>query len=138
MRSYNDTNRAANNKAGTPFAFQAKATDPAMHFKMAAIFILALLTMIAAGVMTMHPSKASQAQDLNNLATQGMMATKTDRATKIPSNETCKSQAWGAWSDDCAAALTGARKVRNVSFVTVQKQSPSVNETILTRYPTSN
>ncbi|MES0882091.1 phosphopantetheine adenylyltransferase [Roseibium sp. SCP14] len=138
MRSYNETTRTASSKAAKPFAIQAKATDPAMHFKMAAIFVLALLTMIAAGVMTMHPSKASQAQDLNNLATQGLTATKSDRATKVPSSETCNSQAWGAWSDDCAAALTGARKVRNVSFVTVQRASPSVNETILARYPTSN
>ncbi|MHA7772787.1 phosphopantetheine adenylyltransferase [Roseibium sp. M-1] len=122
-------------RAAQTFAIKANAADPAVHLKMAAIFVLALLTMIAAGVMSMHPSNASQADDLTNLATQGLATTKTDRTAQIPASETCKSQAWGAWSEDCAAALTGASKVRKVSFVTVEKATPTVNETILARYP---
>ncbi|MCV0424876.1 MAG: phosphopantetheine adenylyltransferase [Roseibium sp.] len=138
MRSYETLDRTANHKAAQPFAIQAKATDPAAHLKMGAIFVLALLTMIAAGVMTMHSSKASQAEDLTSLATQGLTTTKADRAASVPTTDTCKSQAWGAWSEECAAALTGANKVRKVSFVTVQQSTPTANETILARYPTGN
>lgn len=125
-------------RAAQSFAIRAKAADPAVHVKMAAIFILALLTMIAAGVMTMHPSNASQAEELTSMATQGLTSTKTDRAARIPAGERCDAQAWGAWSEDCAAALTGAAKVRKISFVTVEKPTPTVNETILARYPTVN
>ena len=138
MRSYDTFDRTASQTAAKSFATQAKAVDPMVNLKMAAIFVLALLTMIAAGVMTMHPSNASQAQELNSLATQGLSSTKGDRAISASTGDTCKSQAWGAWSEDCAAALTGASKVRNVSFVTVEKSTPTVNETILARYPTAN
>jgi hypothetical protein len=138
MRSTTNPPRTAPNSAAQPFSIRAKAVDPAAHVKMAAVFILALLTMIAAGVMTMHPSNASQAEDLTNPATQGLTATKSDRVAVSQSNDRCKSQAWGAWSEDCAASLTGAARVRNVSFVTVQTSTPSVNETILARYPTAN
>jgi len=125
-------------RAERSFAIKAKAADPAVHVKMAAVFVLALLTMIAAGVMTMHPSKASQAEDLTSVVTQGLASTKSDRTAQIPAAESCDAQAWGAWSEDCAAALTGATKVRKISFVTVEKSTPTVNETILARYPTAN
>jgi hypothetical protein len=138
MRSNHTFNQTAKQNAARPFTIQAKAVDPAAHFKMAAIFVLALLTIIAAGMMSMYPSKASQAEELTSLATQGLMATKTDRAVKTGFGNECESQAWGAWSADCAAAISGASKVRKVSFVTVEKSSPSVNETILARYPTAN
>ncbi|WP_460087980.1 phosphopantetheine adenylyltransferase [Roseibium sp. LAB1] len=121
-----------------PFSFQAKAIDPAGQLKMAVIFVLALLTMIAAGMMSMHPSNASQAEGMTSLATQGLASTKSDRAVQIPATNACESQAWGAWSEDCAAALSGASRVRNVSFVTVEKNTPTVNETILARYPVAN
>ncbi|ASP32797.1 phosphopantetheine adenylyltransferase [Labrenzia sp. VG12] len=137
MRSNSTTDRTAQTQAAQPFAIRAQAVDPAMHVKLAAVFMLALLTMIAAGVMTMHPSNASQAEDLTSLATQGLTTTKGDRVATSTS-DTCKSQAWGAWSADCAAALTGASKVRKVSFVTVEKSAPTVNETILARYPATN
>jgi hypothetical protein len=136
MRSSETTfEPTATPRAAQSFAIRAKAVDPAVHIKMTAIFVLALLTMIAAGIMTMHPSKASQAEDLTNLATQGLATTKSDRSAAIQASETCESQAWGAWSEDCAAALTGATKVRNVSFVTIEQSTPTVNETILARYP---
>ena len=138
MRSNSTTDRTAQTQAAQPFAIRAKAVDPAMHVKMAAVFMLALLTMVAAGVMTMHPSNASQAEDLTSLAAQGLTSTKGDRAATTVTADTCDSQAWGAWTADCAAALTGANKVRKVSFVTVEKATPTVNETILARYPTAN
>lgn len=138
MRSTTPSPRTAQTKAGQPFSFSAKAVDPAFHAKMAAVFVLALLTMIAAGVMSMHPSNASQAQDLSSQATQGLTTTKGDRIASSQNTDTCKAQAWGAWSEDCAAALSGATRVRNVSFVTVEKATPTVNETILARYPTTN
>ena len=65
-------------------------------------------------------------------------STKSDRAMQAPATKACQSQTWGAWSEDCAAALTGASRVRNVSFVTVEKTAPTVNETILARYPVAN
>lgn len=138
MRSMTTSPRTAPKNAAQPFSFSAKAVDPAFHVKMAAVFVLALLTMIAAGVMTMHPSNASQAEDLTNPATQGLTTTKSDRIASSQTTDTCKTQAWGAWSEDCAAALSGANRVRNVSFVTVEKATPTVNETILARYPTAN
>lgn len=138
MRSIFTTPAAAKAEAAQPFSFNAKAVDPAFHVKMAAIFVLALLTIVAAGVMTMHPSNASQAEDLTSLATQGLVTTKGDRVASSQNEGTCQSQTWGAWSEDCAAALTGANRVRNVSFVTVEKATPTVNETILARYPASN
>jgi len=138
MRSTITFPRNARKNASQPFSFSARAVDPAFHVKMAAVFVLALLTMIAAGVMTMHPSNASQAEDLTNLPTQGLTTTKTDRIATSTNTANCKAQAWGAWSDDCAAALSGASRVRNVSFVTVEKATPTVNETILTRYPAAN
>jgi len=137
MRSNTPSPRTAHNSAAQPFAISAKAVDPAFHVKMAAIFVLAMLTIVAAGVMTMHPSNASQAEDLNT-ATQGLTTTKSDRFASTRTVDSCKTQAWGAWSEDCAAALSGASRVRNVSFVTVEKATPTVNETILARYPAGN
>ncbi|WP_428688214.1 phosphopantetheine adenylyltransferase [Roseibium sp.] len=138
MRSYDTTARAASKTTVRPFSIQVGAVDGSLALKMTAVLVLALLTMIAAGIMSMHPSSASQAEDLTSLATQGLAATKSDRAAVIASSETCKSQAWGAWTEDCAAALSGASKVRKVSFVTVEKASPTVNETILYRFPVTN
>ncbi|MET1415601.1 phosphopantetheine adenylyltransferase [Roseibium sp. HPY-6] len=137
MRSYVTSSSTAGQKPTQPFAFQAKASDRMVHLKMTAVFVLALLTMIAAGMMSMHPSNASQAEDLTSLATQGLTATKSDRISTSKVADKCDSQAWGAWSEDCAASLTGANKVRNVSFVTVEQKTPSVNETILARFPTN-
>jgi len=138
MRRNTTSPRTAHKSVVQPFSFSAKAVDPAFHVKMAAVFVLALLTMIAAGVMTMHPSNASQAEDLTSQTTQGLTTTKGDRIASSQPTDTCKAQAWGAWSEDCAAALSGASRVRNVSFVTVEKTTPTVNETILARYSTAN
>jgi len=138
MRSYVTEGATVSNKAGASFAFQGKAADVSVQFKMAAVFALALLTMVAAGIMSLHPSNASQAENLTSLATQGLSATKTDRIAATVVSESCNSQAWGAWSEECAASLTGASKVRNVSFVTVEQKAPTANQTILARYPTTN
>lgn len=134
MRSSQHTPTTASRKAGQPFAINAKASDPFAHIKMASVFALALLTVLIAGLISMNASNASQAQETGALTVQGMMATKTDRKVSA-AGETCQNQAWGAWSEKCAAELTGATKVRNVSFVTVEKQPDAVNQTILARYP---
>lgn len=138
MRSSRQNDPTAGQSTARSFAIQANATDRVMQFKMVAIFVLALLTMIAAGAMSMDAGNASQADDLTNLATQGLTATKSDRFASAAAQDTCKAQAWGAWSEDCAAALTGAAKVRNVSYVIVETSRPTVNETILARYPAAN
>ena len=138
MRSYEVFQHTARKSNADVFTIQAKATDPAANLKLAAIFVLAFLTVIAAGVMTMHPSNASQAQGVSQVETLDVSSSKSDRVQPTAKTGGCEKQTWGAWSEDCAAALTGVRKVRNVSFVTVEKQSASVNETILARYPTQN
>ncbi|QDG77672.1 phosphopantetheine adenylyltransferase [Labrenzia sp. PHM005] len=129
MRSSHTTNQ--------PFATEAKAMDPFAHVKMASIFVLAVLTVLLAGVFGMNASSASQAQEAGMPAAQGMIASKSDRKSG-PDVQDCKNQTWGAWSAKCAAELTGASKVRTVSFVTVEKQPMTVNQTILARYPANN
>ncbi|GAA0781189.1 hypothetical protein GCM10009077_27360 [Roseibium denhamense] len=121
-----------------PFAISAEAVDQTAHMKIAVVFLLAVLTVAAAGIFTINSSKASQAGELTHTATQGLLATKSDRAAGPDRANSCDSQAWGAWSEDCASALNGGRKVRNVSYTTVEKASPTVNETILARYPAAN
>ncbi len=137
MRSMPNTEATAHQQVAQPFAAKAKAMDPMANIKIASIFVLALLTVLIAGVISMNASNASQAQEIGMPSAQGMMATKADRKA-IDIAETCKSQTWGAWSAECAAVLTGASKVRNVSFVTIEKQPMTVNQTILARYPTNN
>jgi len=134
MRSNQHTPTTASRKAGQSFAINAKALDPFAHIKMASVFALALLTVLIAGVISMNASNASQAQEPGAHTVQGLSATKTDRKAEAP-DDVCQSQAWGAWSAKCAAELTGASKVRTVSFVTVEKQPATVNQTILARYP---
>lgn len=129
--------RSNQTKTAQPFATDAKAMDPFAHVKVASIFVLAVLTVLIAGVFSMNASSASQAQEAGIPATQGMISSKTDRKTG-PSEQDCKTQTWGAWSAKCAAELTGASKVRTVSFVTVETQPMTVNQTILARYPSSN
>ncbi|WP_299813215.1 phosphopantetheine adenylyltransferase [uncultured Roseibium sp.] len=138
MKGYDTIDPTGNRSGFQPFSIAVNATDPSAHLKVAMVFVLALLTMIAAGMITMHPGNASQAEGLNSHATQGLSATKTDRVASAAVETSCKSQTWGAWSEDCAAALSGAGKVRNVSFVTVEKRALTVNETILARYPSTN
>jgi len=138
MRSNTSNERTAAQTGAQAFSARTRASDPVMHVKVAAVFVLALLTMIMAGVMTMHPSNASQADELGSVTSQGLSAAKGDRIAVSSAGETCRDQAWGAWSEDCAAAITGASRVRNVAFVTVEKSTPTVNETILARYPKAN
>jgi hypothetical protein len=104
---------------------------------LASVFVLAVLTVLIAGVISMNTSNASQAQEAGVPTAQGMMATKTDRKASPVSN-TCEDQTWGAWSAECAAKLTGATRVRTVSYVTVETQPMTVNQTILARYPSTN
>lgn len=138
MRSIASFHRSADRSAQNSFAIKTDTADRAVHIKIAAVFVLALLTMIAAGVMTMHPSNASQAEDLKGLQTQSLTADKGDRIASSLTGKSCQSETWGAWSEGCAAKLTGANRVRNVSFVTIEKTAPTVNETILARYPVAD
>lgn len=137
MRSFKTIPAHKREANGHSFQFEGKAFHPSSQIKMVAIFVVALATVIAAGLITLHPSNASHAEGLTSLATQGLASTKTDRVHGKARAKNCAAQTWGAWSDDCAAALTGAGKVRTVSFVTVEKATPTVNETILARYPSN-
>ena len=113
------------------FVADTRAVDMRAYIKMTTVLILAIVSIIAISAMSFYPSSASQAEAVTS---QGMMMTKSDRDIRIASADNCETQAWGAWSEDCAAALSGASKVRKVSFVTVAEPAKSVNETILARY----
>ncbi|MGS4884013.1 phosphopantetheine adenylyltransferase [Roseibium sp. MB-4] len=138
MRSSSFYKTTGHHQVARPFTAKTKAMDPIANFKLASIFILALLTVLIAGIISMNASNASQAQEAGQTAPQGMMATKTDRAVIPAKAANCESQTWGAWSAECAAELTGASKVRTVSYVTIEKQPNTVNQTILARYPSTN
>lgn len=138
MRSYETFDQTSQQTAKQPFVARVKALDPMVHTKMASIFVLAVLTILMASLISMNVVNASQVQQAGQTAPQGMIATKTDRVSITAAKDNCDKQAWGAWSAECAAALTGAAKVRKVSFVTVEQKPMTVNETILARFPTIN
>ncbi|MEP3047755.1 MAG: phosphopantetheine adenylyltransferase [Roseibium sp.] len=138
MRHNETIERTAHQAVTQPFATKVRALDPMAHIKMASVFALALLTVLVTGIISMNTGNASQAQEMTNLAPKGMLTTKTNRAATAPIIDHCGKQAWGAWSEDCVTKLTGRANVRNVSFVTVEKATQTVNETILARYPTFN
>ena len=138
MRSYETFDGTGQQAAKQPFVARVKALDPMVHTKMASIFVLAVLTILMASLISMNVGNASQVQAAGETAPQGMISTKTDRVSVAQAKENCEQQAWGAWSAECAAALSGASKVRKVSFVTVEQKPMSVNETILARFPTIN
>jgi hypothetical protein len=120
------------------FQSNKTAAYPAGAAQIAGILGLALLAVLIAGFVTLQPAASftpARAADMG--MTQGMEATKSDRTqTTLPAS--CEGQAWGAWSPDCAAALTGSSSVRNVGYVTVEQPSKTINETILARFPTMN
>lgn len=99
---------------------------------------MGFLAVLIAGILTLQPANSSSTATVDAVTeSQGLAATKTDRV-KAPLPTTCEGQAWGAWSADCAAAITGAGTVRKIGFVTVEEPSRSVNETILARFPKAN
>lgn len=137
MRHY-ETHEHVRQSAGKgPFVAQSTALDPVVYVKMGSIFVLAVLTILMASLIGMNVSNASQGGGLSAYSHQAFAITKTDRVGMGVSGGTCDQQAWGAWSAECAAALSGAKKVRNVSFVTVEQTPRTVNETILARFPTT-
>ena len=120
------------------FQSNKTAAHPVGAAQIAGILGLALLAVLIAGFVTLQPAESftpARAADMGMV--QGLEATKSDRSkTTLPSS--CDGQAWGAWSADCAAALTGSSSVRNVGYVTVEQPSKTVNETILARFPATN
>lgn len=120
------------------FQSNKTAARPAGAAQIAGILGAALLAVLIAGFVTLQPAKSfTSARGADIGMIQGEAATKTDRSkTNLPAS--CQGQAWGAWSADCAAALTGSSSVRNVGYVTVEQPSPTVNETILARFPRTN
>lgn len=120
------------------FQSNKTAAHPAGATQIAGILALALLAVLIAGFVTLQPAESfTPARSADMSMAQGLEATKSDRTkTNLPAS--CQGQAWGAWSADCAAALSGGSSVRNVGFVTVEQPSQTVNETILARFPRTN
>ncbi|MBO6756632.1 MAG: phosphopantetheine adenylyltransferase [Roseibium sp.] len=116
------------------FTSQTCAAHPVAGLQIAAVFMAGLLAVVIMAAMTMHPAQTSAAADIGTPAfAQGLAETKTDRVSpSLPTK--CEGQAWGAWSADCAAALSGTDSLRHVSFITVEEPSSISNETILARY----
>jgi len=97
--------------------------------RLTALFVAAFLTVVAAAFLTFGTSGQAQSSDAVSAEKAASMAAKGDRTPTA-----CDGQAWGAWNESCAAALSGGNQVRNVGFVTVEQPSPVSNETILARF----
>jgi len=120
------------------FQSSKTAAYPAGATQIAGILAAALLAVLIAGFVTLQPAKSfTPAPGAEIAVVQGQAATKTDRS-RVSLPASCQGQAWGAWSADCAAALSGTSAVRNVGYVTVEQPTQTVNETILARFPTTN
>lgn len=111
------------------FFSSPEARHPAASLQVAAIMSLAVGAIFVAGVMSLTPVGAADARNVNAV-------NKTDRLEQTGTAAPCKGQAWGAWSTECAAQITGAASVRQVGFVTTSSVSETEpNTTVLHRMP---
>lgn len=126
-------------KFGKDVFYSSKtAVHPASSTQIATVFGLAFLVVLAVGILTLQPAKSLGADELIEIVeTQGVAATKTDRVLPSSQNK-CDGQAWGAWSADCASALSGGTPIRQIGYVTVEQTPSTSNETVLTRIPAIN
>ena len=111
------------------FFSSPEATHPAAGLQVAAIMSLAVGAIFVAGFITLSPVGAADARMVNTV-------NKTDRLESVDAGTSCQGQAWGAWSNECAAHITGASNVRQVGFVTTSSVSENEpNTTVLHRMP---
>ncbi|MTI45781.1 hypothetical protein JM93_00589 [Roseibium hamelinense] len=134
-RSHHDAK--VQRQATDAFGSASATTHPAGFLQVAVILASAFLMSLMVIFATLQPASSMSASNAGVAETQGNIATKSAMAASIPARNLCEGQAWGAWSTDCAAALSGAQNVRHVQFVTVEQATPTVNETILSRFPAS-
>lgn len=137
MTTYQKTNEAAYffEIGETGFQTAQVANRSLSTAQIVSVMLLAVVAILFAGVMTLQPANSfTMASAGEVVKSQGMVAKKSDRLATTDT-VSCNGQAWGAWSADCAAALTGSKSVRTVGYVTVEQTSPTVNETILARFP---
>ncbi len=139
MSTFHKTQKTADFFEFGENGFQAaqKATRPFSSTQIVTILSLGFLAVLFAGILTLQPAKSSSVAEPVAIEAQGNALTKVDRAAS-PLPATCEGQAWGAWSADCAAAITGASSVRKIGFVTIEEPSKTANETILARFPQAN
>ncbi|WP_196223319.1 phosphopantetheine adenylyltransferase [Roseibium sp. RKSG952] len=132
--------KAGTSNVTTEARADAKARMQASKFQAFGFIAGALLVSIAVIFTSYQPafSKIASADVAMAAAVSNMPAPKSGRLASGSSPAACDGQTWGAWSESCAAALSGNKPVRNVRFVTVEKHAKSVNETILARYPVQN
>lgn len=130
------------------FRSNVKAMRPLAATHVATLTIAACAAAVVASMLAFSPVSAdtgSASTELSAIEIQGAVSTKGDRiadATPVQSTTSslpgaCEGQAWGAYSADCAAALTGQSSVRAVTFRTIERPAPTQNTTILARVPSN-
>lgn len=131
MQTWDNENRESKRRFFNRDVFfsSPEASHPAAGLQVAAIMSLAVGAIFVAGIMTLTPVGAADARNVNAV-------NKTDRLERVETAAPCKGQAWGAWSTECAAQLSGASSVRQVGFVTTSSASVTEpNTTVLHRMP---
>ncbi len=113
------------------FAAKVRASNPSGAIQIAGIMAAGVGAVLLAGFLTLQPLGAS-----DQAIAKDIVLTKSDRTeSALPSN--CQGQAWGAWSADCAAAISGNGQVRKVNFVTIDQPTSAPNTTVLARVPSN-
>ncbi|MBD8876010.1 hypothetical protein [Roseibium polysiphoniae] len=114
------------------FESRKRAASPRSAMQVAGVMAAGVAAVALAAFFTLQPIGGS-----DSAIAQGAALTKSDRMdSTLPSN--CQGQAWGAWSSDCAAAISGTGAVRQINFVTVKQPAPTENTTVLERVPTNS
>ncbi|MBO0344408.1 phosphopantetheine adenylyltransferase [Roseibium limicola] len=121
-------------KFGTDvFRSNVRAMRPTTATHIAGVTIAACAAVVMATAIALNPFTA-ESSNASPAETQGAIATKSDRV--VASSNVCDGQAWGAYSADCAASLSGQTNVRAVNFRTVEKPAGN-NTTVLARVPSN-
>ncbi|WP_417668517.1 hypothetical protein [Roseibium sp.] len=113
------------------FASRVRAFNPNSALQIVGIMTAGVAAVLLAAFLTLYPFGAENAAQA-----QAIMLEKSDRADSVLPGA-CRGQAWGAWSADCAAAISGNGSVRKINFVTVESASTSPNTTVLSRVQTN-
>lgn len=99
-------------------------------FRDIALATVAAVAVFGAVLTVAQTVKMAAASD----AVPAASAEKADRVTSaLPA--TCKSEAWGDWSADCLAAISGTVNPRQVRFETFEARDVEGKTSVLARVP---
>lgn len=118
------------------FRSDVKAARPATATVIAGFTIASCAAAVLATVIAMNPMGVTESSA--SPSTQGAISSKSDMLSEDTSLQACEGQAWGAFSGDCAAALTGQSSVRSVQYHTVETPATAENTTVLARMPANS